>query len=87
MRRVNVLQTLALGSALILALGGIGCANEEDSSDAGEPSSVEASSTAEAPEKAADDTSPPSEEPDALALEAPLAAADVHAVLLTRASP
>ena len=69
MRRINILQTLALGSALVLALGGIGCANEEDSSDANGPSSVEASTTAEAPEKAADDTSPPSEEPDTEASE------------------
>ena len=70
MRRSNVLRTLALGSALIFALGGIGGASEEDSSDTDEPSSVEASTAAEAPEKAADDTSPPSEEPDTEASEA-----------------
>ncbi len=63
MRRIDALRTLALSSALILALGGTGCASEEDTSDTGEPPSVEASPPAEAPEEAADETSPPGEEP------------------------
>ena len=70
MRCIHVLRTLALSSALILALGGIAGAGEEDSSDTGEPSSVEASPSAEAPEEAADDTSPPAEKPDTEASEA-----------------
>ena len=37
MRRIDALWTLVLSSALILALGGTGCASEEDTSDSGEP--------------------------------------------------
>jgi len=37
MRRIVTVRTLALSTALILALGGIGCASEEDTSDSGEP--------------------------------------------------
>ncbi len=37
MRCIDALRILALSSALILALGGIGCASEEDTSDSGEP--------------------------------------------------
>ncbi len=70
MRRIDALRTLALSSALILALGGTGGASEEDTSDAGEPPSVEASPAAEAPEEAADETSPPAEKPDTEASEA-----------------
>jgi hypothetical protein len=70
MRRIDALRTLALSSALILALGGIGGASEEDTSDTGEPPSVEASPAAEAPEEAADETSPPAEKPDTEASEA-----------------
>ncbi len=70
MPRIDVLRTLALGSALILALGCTGGASEEDTSDTGEPPSVEASPTAEAPEEAADETSPPAEKPDTEASEA-----------------
>ncbi len=70
MRRINALRTLALSSALILALGGTGCASEEDTSDTGEPPSVEAAPPAEAPEEAADETSPPAEKPDIEASEA-----------------
>ncbi len=64
MRRIETLRTLALSSALILALGGTGCADEEDTSDTGEPPSVEASPPAEAPEETADETSPPAERPE-----------------------
>ncbi len=70
MRRIDALRTLALSSALILALGGTGGASEEDTSDTGEPPGVEASSPAEAPEEAADETSPPAEKPDTEASEA-----------------
>ena len=70
MRYIDVLRILALSSALILALGGIGCASEDDSSDMGESSSIEASSSAEAPEEADEDTSPPAEKPDTEASEA-----------------
>ncbi len=69
MRRIDALRTLALSSALILALGGTGCASEEDTRDTGEPPSVEASPPAEAPEEAADETSPPAEKPDTEASE------------------
>ncbi len=37
MRRIDALRSLALSSALILSLGGIGCASDEDTSDSGEP--------------------------------------------------
>ena len=70
MRRIDALRTLALSSALILALGGTGDASEEDTSDTGEPPSVEASLPAEAPEEAADETIPPAEKPDTEASEA-----------------
>ncbi len=70
MRRINALRTLALSSALILALGGTGGASAEETSDTGEPPSVEASPPAEAPEEAADETSPPAEKPDTEASEA-----------------
>ncbi len=70
MRRIDALRTLALSSALILAVGGTGGASEEDTSDTGEPPSVEAAPTAEAPEEAADETSPPADEPDTQASEA-----------------
>ncbi len=69
MRRIDALRTLALSSALILALGGTGGASAEDTSDTGEPPSVEASPPAEAPEEAADETSPPAEKPDTEASE------------------
>ncbi len=70
MRRINALRTLALSSALILALGGTGGASAEDTSDTGEPPSVEASPPAAAPEEAADETSPPEGKPDTEASEA-----------------
>ncbi len=67
MRRIDALRTLALSSALILALGGTGCASEEDT---GEPPSIEASPLAKAPAEAADETSPPADKPDTEASEA-----------------
>ncbi len=70
MRRIDALRTLALSSALILAVGGTGGASAEDTSDTGEPPSVEAAPPAEAPEEAADETSPPEEKPDTEASEA-----------------
>ncbi len=70
MRRIDALRTLALSSALILALGGTGGASAEDTDDTGEPPSVEAAPPAEAPEDAADETSPPADKPDTEASEA-----------------
>ncbi len=73
MRHIDALRTLALGSVLILVLGGTGCASEEDTGDMGEPASVEASPPAEAAEEAeaaADETSPAAEKPDTEASEA-----------------
>ena len=70
MRRIDALRTLALSSALILAVGGTAGASEEDTSDTGEPPSVEAAPPAEAPEEAADEASPPAEKPDTEASEA-----------------
>ncbi len=69
MRCIDSLRTLALSSALILVLGGTGGANEEDTSDTGEPPSVEASPLAEAPGDAADETSPPADKLDTEASE------------------
>jgi hypothetical protein len=64
MRCIDALRILALSSALILALGGTGCASEEDTSDTGEPPDVELSTPAETPEEEADETSPPAEKPE-----------------------
>ncbi len=69
MRRINALRTLALSSALILAVGGTAGASEEDTSDTGEPPSVEAAPPAEASEEEADETSPPADKPDTAASE------------------
>ena len=63
-RHTDTLRTLAIGSALILAIGATACASEEDTSDTGELPNVEASPPAEAPEEAADETSPAAEEED-----------------------
>ncbi len=64
MRRIDTLRTLAIGSALILAIGTTACANEEDTSDTGELPNVEVSPPADAPEEAADETSPVAESGD-----------------------
>jgi hypothetical protein len=47
MRRIVTVRTLALSTALILALGSIGCSSAEDTSDTGELPSDEASETEE----------------------------------------
>ncbi len=70
MRRIDALRSLALSSALILALGGTGGASDEDTSDTGEAPGVEVSSPAETSEEAGDETSPPAETPDTEASEA-----------------
>ncbi len=70
MRCIDALRTLALSSALILAVGGTAGASEEDTSETGEPPSVEAAPPAEAPEEAANETSPPADKPDTEASEA-----------------
>ena len=67
MRRIVTVRTLALSTALILALGG---ASAEDTSDTGESPSVEAAPPADAPEDAADETSSPAEKPDTETTEA-----------------
>ncbi len=64
MRRIDALRSLALSSALMLALGGTGGANDEDTSDTGEAPGVEVSSPAETSEEAGDETSPPAEKPE-----------------------
>ena len=69
MRRIDTLRTLALSSALILAVGGTACASEEDAGDTGESPSVEAAPPAEASEEEADETSPPADKPDTAASE------------------
>ena len=61
MRRIDTLRTLAIGSALILAIGTAGCASDEEGEERGEPATVEAAST-EASECTADETSPAAEE-------------------------
>ncbi len=63
MRRIDALRTLALSSALILAVGGTACASEEDTGDTGEPASVEAAPPAETPEEAANETGDTGESP------------------------
>ncbi len=60
-RRIDALRTLAIGSALILAIGTAGCASDEEGDERGEPATVEAAST-EASEGTADETSPAAEE-------------------------
>jgi hypothetical protein len=67
---MDALWTLALSSALVLALGGTACASEEDTTDTGESPGVEASPPDEESEEAADETSPDAEESDTEASEA-----------------
>jgi hypothetical protein len=70
MQRIDVLRTLAMSSALILAISGTACASDEDTGEKGETPGVEAVSPAEAaedveaapPAKAAEEAP---EEPDA----------------------
>ncbi len=70
MRRIYALRTLALSSVLILALGGTGCAEEEDTGDTGDSPAVEVAPPDEASEEAADEMSPPAEKTDTEASEA-----------------
>ena len=70
MRRIDALRTLALSSALILALGGTSGASDEDTGDTGELPGVEAAPPAEVSDETADEMSPPAEEKDAEASEA-----------------
>ena len=70
MQRIHALRTLALCSALILALGGIGCAGEEDTGDTGESPTVEAAPLGEASGEATDEMSSPAEKTDTEASEA-----------------
>ncbi len=62
MRGVDTLRTLAIGLALILAIGTTACASDEESDEKGEPATVEATMSTEASEGTADETSPPAEE-------------------------
>lgn len=64
MRYIDLLRTLSLSSALILALGGTGAASEDDTSDTVEAPSVEAAPPAEASEELDDQTSPPAGKSD-----------------------
>ncbi len=57
-RHIDILQTLAIGSALILAIGTTACASAEES----EPATVQATTSTEASEGTADETSPAAEE-------------------------
>ncbi len=57
-RHIDTLQTLAIGSALILAIGTNACASAEES----EPATVQATTSTEASEGTADETSPAAEE-------------------------
>jgi len=80
MRSIDVSRTLALSTALMLALGSIGCGSEQNSTATSELPNVEASpadeaaeetpdeaaeeAPDEATEEAPDEESPPVEEPD-----------------------
>ena len=56
MRRIDSLRTLAIGSALILAIGTTACASDEESDGRGEPATAEATTPTEASEGTADET-------------------------------
>ncbi len=62
MRGVDTLRTLAIGLALILAIGTTACASDEESDEKGEPATVEATMSTEASEGTADEMSPVAEE-------------------------
>ena len=62
MRRIDTLRTLAIGSALILAIGTTACASDEESDEMGEAAPVEATMSTKASEGTADETSPAEEE-------------------------
>ncbi len=61
MRHINTLRTLAIGTALILAIGTTAYASDEESDEKGEPATVDATMSTEASEGTADETSPASE--------------------------
>ncbi len=62
MRGVDTLRTLAIGLALILAIGTTACASDEESDEKGEPATVDATMSTEDSEGTADETSPVEEE-------------------------
>ena len=62
MRGVDTLRTLAVGLALILAIGTTACASDEESDEKGEPATVDATKSTEDSEGTADETSPVAEE-------------------------
>ena len=71
MRHIYLLRTLAMSSALLLALGSTGFVSGEDTSNTVESPSVEAvPPPAEASEEAADETTPPAAKSDTEASEA-----------------
>ena len=62
MRGVDILRTLAIGLALILAIGTTACASAEESDEKGKTATVEATISTEASEGTADETNPVAEE-------------------------
>jgi hypothetical protein len=63
MRGVDTLRTLAIGLALILAIGTTACASDDEESDEkGESATVDATMSTEDSEGTADETSPVAEE-------------------------
>ena len=62
MRGVDTLRTLAIGLALILAIGTTACASDEESDEKGEPATVDATMSTADFEGTADETSPVAEE-------------------------
>ncbi len=62
MQGVDTLRTLAIGLALILAIGTTACASEYESDEKGEPATVDATMSTEDSEGTADETSPVAEE-------------------------
>jgi hypothetical protein len=64
MRHIDLLRSLILSTAMIFAFGGAGNASEGDMGETDNPPSVEAAPPVEAPEEAADETTPPAETPE-----------------------
>ena len=69
MRRIDVLRTLAMSSALILAISGTACASDEDTGETAEPPGVEAAPPAEPAEEATEETEAPQEQSEEEAAE------------------
>ncbi len=65
MQGVDTLRTLAIGLALILAIGTTACASDEESDEKAEPATVETTMSTEASEGTADEMSPVAEEEEA----------------------